>query len=387
VQSFREAVINLDAVRANVRHLRSITGVDRVIAVVKANGYGHGALPVAHAALEGGAQWLGVADIDEALALRVAGISAPILAWLHDPDADFGPAVEQRIDIGISSLKQLAQAAAAASHIGCPAMVHIKLETGLSRNGVHESDWVETFNEAARLQHAGLIHVRGMFTHLSNASPADDTRANKLFADGLRRSHQAGLRPEMVHLSATAAAIRAPNIPRTTARLGIGIYGLSPFDDTDSHQLGLVPAMTLSARIAAVRRITAGTGVSYNYTYCAPHDTTVALIPLGYADGVPRAASGKAEVQIRGRRYPVRGRIAMDQFVVDLGDNTVNIGDTAVLFGDPTTGAPSASDWADWAGTINYEIVTRIGNRVVRRYLGNTPPPPQQNTHESPKTT
>lgn len=361
----REATIDVGAIEDNVRQLRRIAGVE-AIAVVKADGYGHGAARTAAAALAGGAARLGVADVTEALALRRAGVDAPIMAWLHAPGASFGEAVERRIELGISSLDQL-NAAAAAGTGDRPAVLHLKLETGLGRNGIAPGEWAVVFAEAARLERLGRIRVLGAFSHLSNTSVEDDLAAVRAFEAGLGVAAAAGLAPRLRHIAATAAAIDLPAARLNCVRLGIGMYGLSPFEDRTSADLGLRPAMTLRASVAAVRRVPAGQGVSYGYVHRTERETTLALVPLGYADGVPRQASAVGPVQIGGARHRVAGRIAMDQFVVDVGDAPVAVGDEVVLFGDPTLGVPSATDWADAAGTINYEIVTRIGHRVPRR--------------------
>ncbi|MBW9111689.1 alanine racemase [Microbacterium trichothecenolyticum] len=365
--ALREALVDVGAIEDNVRHLRRLTGSE-IIAVVKADGYGHGAVRSALAALAGGASRLGVSDITEALALRRAGIDAPIVAWLHAPGADFAEAAALGIELGISSLEQLQKAAAAAS-ADRPVGVHLKLETGLSRNGIAPADYRVVFAEAARLERIGRVRVIALFSHLSNASTQDDRAALRAFEDAVAVAASLGLAPPLRHIAATHAAIDLPEARLGCVRIGIGIYGLSPFDDRTSADLGLRPAMTLRGSVAAVRRVPAGTGVSYGYDYRAERDTTLALVPLGYADGVPRQASGAGPVVIGGRRFAVAGRIAMDQFVVDVGDAPVAVGDAAVLFGDPTLGVPSAADWADAAGTINYEIVTRIGPRVPRRQV------------------
>jgi alanine racemase len=371
----RAAEINLVALTSNVQKLRQIVGTPHVMAVVKANAYGHGSIEVAKAALAGGADWLGVADITEALVLRASGIDAPILAWLHDADADFGPALAAGIDLGVSSIAQLLAIAAAQADASMPdgsptpaAAVQLKLETGLSRNGLPPADWAEAFGVAHELERTGKLRIRGIFSHLSNASPDDDAAAIGLFIEGLDQASDAGLTPALIHLASTAGALRLPAARFNLVRLGIGIYGLSPFSDQSSADLGLTPVMTLRGTVAAVRRVEPGAGVSYDYTWRATEPTNLVLVPLGYAEGVPRAASNLAQVFIAGRRYPVRGRIAMDQLVVDVGDAPVAVGDDVVLFGDPATGAPSADDWAGWASTINYEIVTRVGPRVRRRY-------------------
>ncbi|RLK47933.1 alanine racemase [Microbacterium telephonicum] len=366
--TMREAVIDTDAIEDNVRHLRRLTASE-VIAVVKADGYGHGAVRSARAALAGGAGRVAVADIDEALALRRGGIDAPVLAWLHGPDADFAQAASRGIELGISSHDQL-QAAAAASRGDHPVTVQLKVETGLGRNGIAPADYALVFAEAARLERIGKLRVAGIFSHLSNTSEDEDRAALARFQVALAGAGSYGLRPHLTHIAASHAAIALPEARLNCVRLGIAIYGLSPFADKTSADLGLRPAMTLRAAVAAVRRVPAGQGVSYGYTHRTAGETTLALVPLGYADGVPRAASSGAAVRIGGRTFPVAGRIAMDQFVVDVGDTPVAVGDEAVLFGDPTLGAPPVEAWAESAGTINYEIVTRIGPRVPRREAG-----------------
>ncbi|MGN6219442.1 MAG: alanine racemase [Microbacterium sp.] len=365
--TLREATVDVGAIEDNVRHLRRLTGSE-IIAVVKADGYGHGAVRSAVAALAGGATRLGVSDITEALALRRAGIDAPIVAWLHAPGADFSEAAAHGIELGISSLDQLQKAAAAAS-ADRPVALHLKLETGLSRNGIAPDDYRVVFAEAARLERIGRVRVVALFSHLSNASDDDDRAALRAFEEGVAVAASLGLAPPLRHIAATHAAIDLPEARLGCVRIGIGLYGLSPFADRTSADLGLRPAMTLRGSVAAVRRVPAGKGVSYGYDYRTDHGTTLALVPVGYADGVPRQASGAGPVVIGGRRFTVAGRIAMDQFVVDVGDAPVAVGDEAVLFGDPTLGLPSATDWADAAGTINYEIVTRIGPRVARRQV------------------
>lgn len=363
----REAAVDVGAMSANVRHLRRLTGVD-VMAVVKADGYGHGAVRSAVAALDGGATRLGVADVAEAIALRTAGIDAPVLAWLHAPGTDFAEAAAYGVELGISSFDQLQRAAAAAT-MNRPVGVHLKLETGLGRNGIPPEDFRVVLAEAARLERIGRVRVVGLWSHLSNTSADDDRAALRVFLDGAGLAASVGLTPRVRHIAATHAAIDLPEARLDLVRIGIGLYGLSPFADRDSADLGLRPAMTLRAPVAAVRRVPAGHGVSYGYEHRTQRETTLALVPLGYADGVPRQASGSGAVRIGGHRFPVAGRVAMDQFVVDVGDLPVAVGDEAVLFGDPTLGAPSAKEWADAAGTINYEIVTRVGPRVPRRQV------------------
>ena len=361
----RETLIDTAAITENVRHLRRLTDSE-VIAVVKADGYGHGAVRSAIAALAGGATRLGVADVSEAIALRRAGIDAPILAWLHAPGASFVEAAGLGIELGISSVDQLVAAASAATADRAVG-VHLKVETGLGRNGIAPADAPVVFAEAARLERIGKLRVVGIFSHLSNTSADDDRAALSRFQEALALAARLGLTPPLTHIAASHAAIDLPEARLGCVRIGIGMYGLSPFADRSSADLGLRPAMTLRAAVAAVRRVPAGQGVSYGYTHRTDADTTLALVPLGYADGVPRAASGSGAVRIGGETFPVAGRIAMDQFVVDVGDHPIAVGDEALLFGDPTLGAPPVEAWADAANTINYEIVTRIGPRAVRR--------------------
>ena len=358
----REAVVNLGAISHNVETLRGIAGGVPAMVVVKAGGYGHGALPAARAALAGGAQWLGVADLDEALQLRAAGITAPVLAWLHEPGRDFADAVAASIDLGVSYREQLDAAASAPGR----AEVQLKVDSGLGRNGATPSDWVSLVTAAAEHERAGRLHVRGVWSHLANAGEAADAAQVAAFDSAVEVARAAGLDPELVHLAATAGAVRVPAARFGMVRLGIGAYGLSPDDD---EVPGLRPAMELAATVASVKRVPAGHGVSYGFEHVTSHETTLALVPVGYADGIPRHASGRAPVSINGHRHTVAGRIAMDQFVVDVGDEPVAVGDRVVLFGDAGAGVPTATDWANAAGTINYEIVTRIGPRVPRRYL------------------
>ncbi len=359
--ALREARISLDAVRNNVRMLRDHVAPAQTMAVVKADAYGHGAVHVARAALEAGADWLGVADLSEALALREAGVTAPLLAWLHAASTDFAPAIAAGIDVGISSLDHLERVAAVPD-----AVVQLKLNTGLSRNGFQPAEAPAAFQRAAELESAGRVRVRGIFSHLSNTSRADDDLQLNVFTDLLEVAREAGLRPELRHLAASEAAILRPELRFDLVRTGIGLYGLPAVDGMDAAGLGLRPVMEVAGTVAAVRRVPAGAGVSYGFTHRTKRETTLALVPLGYADGIPRAASNRAQVLIGGARHPVVGRIAMDQFLVDVGDTAVEVGDAVVLWGDAATGAPTAEEWASWAGTINYEIVTRLGPRVPR---------------------
>ncbi|WP_199281298.1 alanine racemase [Salinibacterium sp. CAN_S4] len=358
----REALIDLGAVSRNVETLRSSVGNMTSMVVVKANGYGHGAVHAARAALDGGADWLGVVDIDEALELRASGIEAPVLAWLHDPEQDFSAAVAARVDLGVSYLQQLDRVAAASG----VALVHLKVDTGLGRNGAAPGEWEAFFAAAATHERAGRVSIRGLFSHLAGV---DDALQVASFEVALAAAAAAGLRIQIAHIAASGAAIATPGSRFDMVRLGIAAYGLSPFSKHLPGAPTLTPAMQLSGAVVSVKRVTAGTGVSYGHEFVAAKDTTLALVPLGYGDGIPRHGSGTGPISINGQAYTVAGRVAMDQVVVDVGDDAVALGDRAIFFGDPATGVPSADDWAAASGTINYEIVTRIGARVVRRYL------------------
>lgn len=376
----REVVIETGAIRDNVAALRARVATPHLLVVVKADGYGHGAAAAARAALAGGADWLGVADLGEALALRRAGVDAPILAWLHAPTEDFVDAVDAGVDVAVSTPAQMEAVCQAARTVQsarggkASAAVQLALDTGLHRNGAPPATWGALFALARRAEEQGLAAVRGLLSHVSNTSPAEDRAQLAAFQAGVEQARAAGLRPELLHIAATAAALSLPETRLAMARLGIGAYGLSPFDGDPRgliEGLPLRPAMTLRAPVAAVRPAEAGSGVSYGFTYRTTQRTSLALIPLGYADGIPRAASGRGVVTIGGRRFRQVGRVAMDQFVVDLAgvDSGVRVGDEAVVFGDPARGAASADEWAAAAGTIGYEIVTRLGPRVTRTVI------------------
>lgn len=368
-----EAVIDLDAVAHNVRHLCEFAGDAAVMAVVKADAYNHGAVPVARAALAAGARELGVTTLAEALELRAAGIDAPILSWLHTVDADFAPAIAEKIEIGVSSSRHLAAVVAAARTVGVTATVTAKVDTGLNRNGVARDEWADFVRELARAQAEGAVELRGAFSHLAHGDEPDHPvnaeqrdRLHDAVAD-LRRN---SLAPQVVHLANSAATVTRADLRFDMVRPGIAIYGLTPIPELGDF--GFRPVMTLRTRVALVKKVTAGSGVSYGHRWVAPADTMVALLPVGYADGVRRNLSGRIEVQLGDRRRPQLGRVCMDQIVVDLGPDGggVNEGDSALLFGDGRHGEPGAQDWAAMLDTINYEIVTGVGGRTVRTYVG-----------------
>ena len=371
----RTAEVSLPAIRHNVRRIREVTG-GNVIAVIKANAYGHGSEIAARAAIEGGAALLGVTDLEEALGLRDLGIDAPILCWLHGVRADFDAAVVGGIEIGVSHLSQLEALAAAASRAGRAATVQFKIDTGLTRNGAGPDEWEELFARGVELERLGLVHVRGIFSHLANAGEDNDRAQAQRFDAAVRALREAGCDPELVHLAASAATFSSPHLHYNTVRVGVTIYGLSPFADRTSAELGLIPAMTLKSEIVGLRQVPAGTGVSYGYNHVVQADTTLALVPVGYADGMPRALNGAgATVAVAGQHCPIVGRIGMDQCIVDIGNlaKRVGVGEPVVLFGDPSTGVPPVEIWAELMRTINYEIVVSLGSRVVRVAVDDVP--------------
>lgn len=366
-----EAVVDLGAIAHNVGVVRQRSRAG-VVAVVKADGYGHGAPQVARAALDAGAAELGVATVSEALALRRAGITAPVIAWLHTPTTDFTAAVAAGVEVVVSSARQLAQVATAAARLGVTATVGVKADTGMGRSGVTPADWAELRDAVVGSTAAGSVVLRTAMTHLARGDephhPLNDRQVACLDARVAELSH-AGAPPQVVHASNSAAALTRPDLSRDLVRAGIAIYGRTPVPEFGDF--GLIPALTLTAEIALVKKIAAGDGVSYNHTWIAPRDTTVAVVACGYADGVPRALSNTLTVAIDGRRFTSVGRICMDQFVIDLGPDSAGVteGDRAVLFGTGTAGEPTALDWARCAGTIDYEILSGIRGRVVRRYV------------------
>ncbi|WAP52595.1 alanine racemase [Arthrobacter sp. ATA002] len=369
----RQALIDLAAVRHNVRHLVRLASPARVMAVVKADAYGHGAETIARTALEAGASWLGVAHISEALALRDAGISAPLLAWLHTVDSSFTAAVAADIDLGLSGW-ELENVVAAARELQIPARVHLKIDTGLGRNGCPPDQWEAFVGRALAYQEEGLLRVVGIFSHFSVADeperPETDEQLDR-FRTAVAVAEDAGVDHEVRHIANTPAALSRPDTHFDMVRVGLGLYGLSPFPGQSPAELGLRPAMTLKTTIANCKEVRAGQGVSYGLQYSTSEPTTLALVPLGYADGVPRAGTG-GPVWVDGTVYPVVGRIAMDQMVIDLkasgiaGTGKDLVGREAVLFGG--VGMPSVDEWADACGSINYELITRIGSRVERKY-------------------
>ena len=375
-----EIVVDVGAIGRNVGRLSELVSKDlpdgveapAMMVVVKADGYGHGLVESARAARAAGAQWLGVTTAGEGLALRAAGDQGRVLSWLAVPGEDLGAAIASGIDVAAYSVDQLAEIVAASGDR--TASVHLKVDTGLSRGGAAREDWVSLFAAARRAEIAGDLSVVGLWSHLACSDepdhPANDQQ-EAAFREALELAGDTGLTPVVRHLANSAAAVLRPSSRFDLVRVGIAAYGLSPAPTVvSSAQLGLVPAMTVRGRVVMGKDLAAGAGVSYGHTFVADLPMHVALVPMGYGDGVPRHASSTAAVQIRGRRCPVLGRICMDHFVVASAD--AEAGDEVVLFGPGADGEPTAQDWADWCGTISYEIVTRMGGnagRAERRWV------------------
>ncbi|MFI5754216.1 alanine racemase [Streptomyces sp. NPDC051569] len=372
------AEVDLAALRGNVRALRSRTGPGTALmAVVKSDAYGHGMVPVARAALDAGATWLGTATPHEALALRAAGIRSRVMCWLWTPGDPWREGIEADLDMSVSAMWALREVAAAAREAGRPARIQLKADTGLGRNGCQPADWPELVAAALAAQDAGEVDVTGLWSHFACADePGHPSIAAQLdvFHEMVAYAEKAGVRPEVRHIANSPATLTVPESHFDLVRTGIAMYGISPSPELGTPQdFGLRPVMTLSASVALVKRVPGGHGVSYGHHYRTPEETTLGLIPLGYADGIPRHASDRGPVLVGGAWRRVAGRVAMDQFVVDLGGDPLEPGAQAVLFGPGDQGEPTAEDWARAADTIAYEIVTRIGSRVPRVYRNERP--------------
>ena len=394
------AAVDLAAIRHNLGVLRAAAPGALQLATVKANAYGHGLLPVARAALDGGADWLGVAQLAEAFTLRrgldeagVARAEAPILAWISTSSSDFVAAIEADIDLSVSWTWVLADICAAARQVGRPARVHVKIDTGMSRAGSTLADLPALASALRMAADDGLVDVVGAWSHMSRADdPSEAGNAStashvRIFEEGLAILADAGVTPRIRHLSATSGILWHPEAHYDMVRAGIGLYGLSPDPAVaTAEQLGLIPALELRAPLTSVKVIEEGTPASYGGTWVAPTRRWIGLVPLGYGDGILRAVSNKARVVVHTAsgpfNAPIVGRVCMDQFMVDLGpaegspgtptarsgQAPAAPGDIATLFGSGAGGEALADDWAQAAGTINYEIVTHLGAHIPRIY-------------------
>lgn len=351
----RRIEIDLGAIKHNYLELKTRLEGKKVMAVVKANAYGHGMHEVARALEEVSVDALATADLDEALELRAAGIRSRLMCWLVLPTDDFASAKEQDIEVGVSNFEVL-------EALDEGSKIHIKIDTGLGRNGFVKADWDRVFDVAKDR------NVVGIFTHLANTSLSEDLKQRAKFDEAIGIAKAKGISGFQTHLSASAAALSYDEFDYDMVRAGILIYGQNPYENKELTELDLRPAMKAVAKVVGFKRVQAGQGVSYGYRYVAERATNLVLVPFGYGEGMPRVSEG-AEVRIGGKNYPVVGRVAMDQFVVEVGDDQIALGSDVVIFGDPSKGEPSVDSLAMSANTINYEIITRIGGRAQRVFL------------------
>jgi len=363
-----ELIVHDEAIRANTAHFAAATG-GRLMAVLKADAFGHGA--IAHSVLEAGAASLGVTSIDEALALRAGGVSAPILSWLNPVDADFAAAVLADVDLAVASPVLLHAVARAASLVRRRARVHLHVDVGMARDGSPVEAWPALCTIARELEHLGSLHVVGIMGHMSCADQPghpQNQRERLLFANAVRTARRRGLAPSVTHLAATAATVTGVGAGFGLHRIGAGLFGI----DTSGTSRELRPALSLTTHVVTSREVATGTGIGYGLDHVADRRTHLALLPLGYGDGLPRAASERAGVLVRGRRRPLVGRFSMDMVVVDTGEDEVAPGEPVTVFGPGAHGEPTVADWAGWADTIEHEIVTRVGSRVARVHRTST---------------
>lgn len=368
--------VDLSAISDNIKALRKRSTAPHFMAVVKGNAYGHGLVEVARTALEAGADWLGTAQLTEAITLRKAGITAPVLSWLYlasQTSASIREALEFDVDLSLGSAGQLEVLTGIARQLGRPAVVHLELDSGLSRGGARMEDWPDLIAKARQAELEGLLKVRGIWTHLAWADvPAHPGNAAAVgdFENAVSVAREAGLEPQLRHVSSSANILERPAFHFDMVRAGLAIYGLAPADHLDPAEFGLRPALTVTAPLVMVKKVPAGTGVSYQHQAITYEKRYLGLIPLGYADGIPKGISGRSVVRIGGRKVPVIGKVCMDQFMVDLGPDvgSTAVGDTAVLFGDPGNGAASADEWGAAIGSHGDEIINRIAPRLPRTY-------------------
>src|SRR5579859_7721425 len=366
-----EAQVDLGVVRDNVTGLLKHVGGTELMAVVKSDAYGHGMVPVARAALAGGARWLGVIRVPEALALREAGLTAPVLCLMSVPGGRHEDAIRQDVDLAVSSTGMVAELSAAAQRAGRPARVHLKVDTGMSRGGATMPDWPGLVAAAQAAQADGHLAIVAIWSHLACADMPGHASIDaqlRVFREAIAIAERAGARPEIRHLANTPATLTLPQARFDMVRCGGGVVGLPTLPGPMPGWLR--PAMTVRARLVQVKQVPPGAGVSYGHRYFTSSQSTLGLVPLGYAEGVPRDASGLVQVYARGRRWFIAGTVSMNQFVMDFGAEPAQEGDEVLLFGPGDDGEPTAQDWAEALGTISYEIATRFGGRLLRSYLG-----------------
>ncbi|WP_231391929.1 alanine racemase [Arthrobacter sp. 35W] len=375
-----QITVDLAAIASNVEILRRCSQSAAFMAVVKGNAYGHGLLEVSRTVLDAGADWLGTAQLAEAVALRQAGITAPILAWLYLASSNSGAirsALEHDIDVSVGSLEQLDGVAAIARELGVRAQIHLELDSGLSRGGARADEWEQLVAAAAAAGQAagpGGIGVRGLWTHLAWADvPAHPGNAAAVagYERAVEQARAAGLDPQLRHVASSANVLARPEYHFDMVRVGLAMYGLAPADHLDPADFGLRPALSVRAPLVMVKKVPAGTGVSYEHQAITHETRYLGLIPLGYADGIPKGISGRGLVTVAGQRVRVIGKVCMDQFMVDLGPDPRGIrpGEMAELFGDPAGGGASADEWGEAIGSHGDEIINRIAPRLPRTFL------------------
>ena len=373
MSNLRGAYVDLAAIRHNVKVLQNLAKNSEVMAVVKADAYGHGLIPVAKAARQGGATWLGTALLEEAISLRNSGDSGRILTWLGSPNDKWQECIDLGIDVSVTSIEIASEVIKAAKKIGKKAKIHIKVDTGLGRNGVMPNDLADLTSLLEEATANGLVEVVAVWTHFALAdAPSSPTIAKQLevLDASFKFVESRGFKNLMKHAANSAATLTSPHTHFDLVRPGIAVYGITPGGEVGkASEFGLRPAMTLKAQAALVKDVPAGHGISYGAEYVTKQNTKIALIPLGYADGIPRIAGNKGPVLANGKKFSVAGRVCMDQFVIDIGDLDFSTGDEVILFGDPAQNEPDVEEWAKASQSIGYEIVTRLGSRVPRIYL------------------
>ena len=361
----RTISVNLEAIASNYKTLKSLTDA-KVMAIVKADAFGHGIIEVSKKLESIGVDMLATADLEEAQEIRAAGIKSPILAWLHGSETEFSAAIKNDIQIGLSTVAGLEAVAVSARQVSGTAKVHLKVDTGLGRNGAALTDWPNVVAKAVELKNEGLVELVGVFSHLSGTSAKDDADQLAVFEQAVSQAESLGAHFELRHLAASAATLSNKEAHLDMVRVGIALYGLDPTTHLKAADFSLMPAMRVSSEVVSVKQVPAGHGVSYGYLHKTSSPSTLALVPFGYAEGMPRIATGRASVLLNGKRYPILARIAMDQFILDVGSDPVKVGDEVVIFGNGAKGEPTAEELAIASETINYEIVTRIGGRAKR---------------------
>ena len=366
------AEISLLAIADNLKLIKSKTNA-QVLAVVKADAYGHGLIQVGKAAENAGADWLGTALLEEGITLRNSGIKIPIISWLTPLGEDFKAAINLDIDLSISSTELLNEIVLAGKSVKKIPRIHVEVDTGMSRGGVGD-DWQLFLAELSKAVAANEINIVGIWSHFARADEPDEVMNGEqlaVFEDRIKSAGAAGIKADFIHIANSASSLTNNGAHKNIIRWGIGLYGLSPDLNNlgDSKSLNLKPAMRLKAKLHLVKAVKAGVSVGYGGTAITKSDTKLGVVTLGYADGIPRNANNLAGVFVGGKRAPLIGRVSMDQFVVDLGSNSLaKTGDEVIVFGDGAGGEYTADEWAKASGTINYEIVTRIGSRVPRIY-------------------